>query len=149
MTIVNKDIHLPCSLLFGVTCERSITYGAKSTDVTTKSPSFLLAKGAYVPEEGYATLDFSMPSYRVESDVQPINSIDLLGGGSTSSNADRSSSSSSSATAKKASSPSRAEKGALAVAQAKAKKEALKAEALAKQQELKGQAFVKSEATSD
>lgn len=145
MTIVNTDIHLPCSFLFGVTCERSITYGAKSTDVASKSPSFLLAKGAYVPEEGYATLDFSMPSYRVESDVQPINSIDLLGGGSTSSNADRSSS----ATAKKASSPSRAEKGALAVAQAKAKKEALKAEALAKQQELKGQAFVKSEATSD
>lgn len=145
MTIVNTDIYLPCSLVFVVTCERSMPNGAKSTDVTTKSPSFLLAKGAYVPEEGYATLDFSMPSYRVESDVQPINSIDLLGGGSTSSNADRSSS----ATAKKASSPSRAEKGALAVAQAKAKKEALKAEALAKQQELKGQAFVKSEATSD
>lgn len=104
----------------------------------------MLAKGAYVPEEGYASLDFSMPSYRVESDLQPIISIDLLGGGSTSSNDDRSS-----ATAEKTSSPSRAEKGALAVAQAKAKKEAVKAEALAKQQELKGQAFVKSEATSD
>ena len=111
----------------------------KSTGVTDASPSFLLAKGAYVPESGYDSLDFSMPSYRVEADIaEPIKINDLLGG---------STSATDNTGAKKASSPSspnRAEKGAQAVAQAKAKKEAAKAEALAKQQALKEKATVQA-----
>jgi hypothetical protein len=102
----------------------------------------MLAKGAYVPEAGYDTLDFSMPSYRVDADVaEPIRINDVLGGSTSSGNDDRSS-----AVTKKASSsssPNRAEKGALAVAQAKAKKEAAKAEALAKQQALKEKTYDK------
>ena len=96
----------------------------------------ILAKGAYVPESGYDTLDFSLPSYRVDADVvEPIRIENVLGGGTSSGNGDRTS-----VDAKKSSSsssPNRAEKGALAVAQAKAKKEAAKAEAVAKQQALK------------
>lgn len=88
-----------------------------------------------------------MPSYRVDADVEPIKINDIIGGSTNSGNEDRSS-----ATTKKAStasSPNRAEKGALAVAQAKAKKEAAKADALAKQEALKEKAFLKSETESD
>ena len=109
----------------------------KSADLTYTAPTLILGKGAYVPESGYDTLDFSMPSYRVDADVaEPIRINDVLGGSD-----DRSS-----VGAKKASSsssPNRAEKGALAVAQAKAKKETAKAEALAKQQALKAKAVDK------
>ena len=114
------------------------------TDST--SPSFLLAKGAYVPEEGYDTLDFSMPSYRVDADVEPIS---VIGSSTSSSSSNEDRSSTGSKKASSSSSPNRAEKGALAVAQAKAKKEAAKAEALAKQQALKEKAIVKSEVTSE
>ena len=134
--IVKADIFRPSYFLRTIAPN---TVLLKSTGVTDTSLSFLLAKGAYVPESGYDSLDFSMPSYRVEADIaEPIKINDLLGG---------STSATDNTGAKKASSPSspnRAEKGAQAVAQAKAKKEAAKAEALAKQQALKEKATVQA-----
>jgi hypothetical protein len=115
----------------------------KSSDISSSSPSLILAKGAYVPEAGYDTLDFSMPSYRVDADiVEPISINDVLGGNTGSSGNDNRNNAGAK-TAASSSSPNRAEKGALAVAQAKAKKQAAKAEALAKQQALKEKALEK------
>jgi hypothetical protein len=102
--------------------------------ILVKNSFVLLAKGAYVPEAGYASLDMSMPSYNVEESdalVKTKNNDIISNSDGTGSNKKKVASSS----------PSRAEKGALAVAQAKAKKEAAKAEALSKQQELKAKSF--------
>jgi putative intracellular protease/amidase len=84
----------------------------------------LLAKGAYIPEQGYDSMDLSMPQYRVEAldDLKTTTTTDA-----SVPSAERSVSSSSSG-------PSRAEQGAIAVAQAKAKKAAAKAEAMAKRE---------------
>jgi hypothetical protein len=89
----------------------------------------LLAKGAYVPEQGYDTMDLSMPQYRVEAldDLKTTTTPDAAVF-----SVERAS-----APSAASSGPSRAEQGALAVAQAKAKKAAAKAEALAKQEALK------------
>lgn len=141
MKIVIANIICPVSCFCCCSLNATNNEYPKSADVTYTTPSLILAKGAYVPESGYDTLDFSMPSYRVDADVaEPIRINDVLGGSTSSGNDDRSSTA-----VKKASSssPNRAEKGALAMAQAKAKKEAAKAEALAKQQALKEKTFDK------
>jgi hypothetical protein len=34
---------------------------------TSSYPTTVIAAGAYIPEEGYAALDYSMPSYRTDA----------------------------------------------------------------------------------
>jgi hypothetical protein len=104
-------------------------------DVAQSYPTTLIAAGAYQPESGYDSLDFSMPSYKVE-DVNGSRMVDEVRPGEP---VTQSKTVTAKKQGKKEAGPSKAEISAAKVAKVKADRVTAQAEQVAKMDAMKAE----------